>query len=382
MIIESKPKKCLDINKVIAFKDLEKEIIKSNKCCACGACIAFCESQSFNVIKMNEYIPKLKSDENGRNCTECSICYFICPQTSTLLKELNDAHWVEDEIGHVIKILAAKTTDESIEKVGQCGGIVSTILTYLFEKHKIDAAIVSEFDKEFEPIPKIIFDKQDILKSAGTRFSISPQILPLKNIYNISLDIIAKKGLFDIDQLRVAFVGTPCQCRAVSKMKFLHIKPAHVVKFLISLFCYECFNYSQFFDILRRQIKVDPSNIKKLWIKKDLFIKTKNNEEFKINIKKLNPAVRNSCYKCDDFTGRFSDISIGSSGAQKGYSMIIIRTESGDKIIRSILSNRMIEQFINPADLSDNWKTKKLNLFKKIIDSKTKELKTIKIANN
>lgn len=355
------------------FRDLEKDVIKTNKCCACGACISHCESQSFDVIEMEGYTPKFKSDKNADKCTECGVCYYICPQTTTLMKELNEFHGIEDEIGHVIKVLAAKTTIAEIEKVGQDGGVVSTILSYLIDERKIDAAIVSEYDENFEPFPKIVFDKEDLSKSAGTRYSISSQILPLKNLYDISQEILEKKDILDIDKLRVAFVGTPCQCKAINKMKFLHIKPTHVIKYIISLFCFENFNYTQLYDILKKETEVKRPEIKKTWIKKNFFLITQDDREFEVNIKTLNSAVRDHCHECNDFTGKFSDISIGASGVPKGYSMIIIRTQNGETLINSALSSAVIEKYIVPAEESGEWKNKKLNWFKKLIAYKAKE---------
>ncbi|MFX0179757.1 MAG: Coenzyme F420 hydrogenase/dehydrogenase, beta subunit C-terminal domain [Candidatus Hodarchaeota archaeon] len=352
------------------FKDLEQEVILAEKCCACGACIAYCESQSFNVIEIDNYIPKFKSEKNADNCTECGVCYYICPQTFALSEKLGNFYFIDNEIGHILKILAAKTTNPAIEKVGQDGGIVSTLLAYLFERRKIDAAIVSEYNENFEPIPKIIFDKEDLLKSAGTRYYISSQILPLKDLYNISQEILEKKHIIDIDQIRIAFVGTPCQCRAISKMKLLHIKPAHVIKYNISLFCFENFNYNQLSNILKKEINVKSNDIQKTWIKKNFFVKTKNDKEFEVNIKTLDPAVRKHCKDCDEFTGKFSDISIGAAGAPKGYSMILIRTETVEKIINSMLSEGFIEQFIVPTNQSIEWKNKKLSWFKKLITLK------------
>ena len=198
------------INKEVKiFKDLYQEIIGTGKCCSCGACVAYCESQAFDVIRMDGYDPKFKSEKNVENCTECGVCYYICPQTETLTDKLDEAHHIEDEIGYIIDFIAAKTSEKAIEEVGQDGGVVTTILSYLFDKNKIDAAVVSEFDEDFNTNPKVIYDKDDLLNSAGTRYSISSQILPLKDLYNISLDIMERKGIFDIEQLRVAFVGTP-----------------------------------------------------------------------------------------------------------------------------------------------------------------------------
>lgn len=368
---ESKIIKKLD-NEVKTFKNLETDIIKTNLCCACGACIAHCESQNFDLIEMTEYYPKFKKNKDMKDCMECGICYNICPQTPSLLEELNNIHCVEDNLGNIIKIIAAKSIDPSIKKKGQDGGIVSSILTYLFNKNKIDAAIISGFDKNFKPIPKIIFDKDEILSSAGTRYSISPQLLPLKDIYNISHKILEEKNIFDIDQLRLAFIGTPCQSKAVRKMKYLYVKPAHIIKYIISVFCFENFDYSKLFDIIKKETKIDPINIRKTWIKKNFFIKTKSNQEFEVNIKLLNPAVRTHCHECNDFTGVFSDISIGASGAPKRYSIVIVRTEIGEKEVNAMLSNSLIEQYIIPADCNYDWKSKQLNWLKKIISLKGK----------
>ncbi|MFX1385320.1 MAG: Coenzyme F420 hydrogenase/dehydrogenase, beta subunit C-terminal domain [Promethearchaeota archaeon] len=357
------------------FEDLENEIIQTEKCCACGACIGYCESQGFDVIEMTDNTPRFKSKNSIDNCTKCGICYYICPQTKTLMKELNNNYYIHDNVGHIKKILAAKSTNSAIKEIRQNGGIVTAILSYLFEKHKIDAAIVSEFNDNFEPIPKIIFDKEDLFKSAGTRYSISPQIFPLKNINKLPQEILKKKEIFSIDQLRIAFIGTPCQCRAISKMKFLDIKPAHIIKYNIGLFCFENFNYSQLYDIIERETKVDPTNIKKTWIKKNFFLQTKDNQQFEIDIKTLNPAVRSNCLECDEFTGRFTDISVGASGAPEGYSMILIRTELGEKVINDMLSKSLILQFIVPFDKTIQWKNKKLECFKKLISLKIKNSK-------
>lgn len=367
---ESKAK--ITEEKVKIFDDLSKEVIETGKCCACGSCVAYCESQAFDVIKMDGYTPKFKAKANEDNCTECGLCYFICPQTETLLDQMNEQAKIKDEIGSFLDVMAAKTTDETIAQIGQDGGIVSTIISNLFDENKIDAAIVSLYDEKFEPIPKIVFNKEDLLKSAGTRYSISSQILPLKDLYNISPDILEENGIYDIDSMRVAFVGTPCQTRAIRKMHFLSIKPAHVIKYLFSLFCFENFDYDKLYPALKKKTKVDAKNIKKTWIKKNFFVQDKNGKEHEVPIKDLDSAVRSHCHECDEFTGRFSDISVGASGAPAGYSMVIIRTETGEKAVRKALSRGLIELYIPPKEQSAEWKTKKVNWFKKMISFKHK----------
>jgi len=358
---------------VKVFKDLFETIIHPGLCCSCGACVAYCESQGFNVIKMDGYTPKYKSPDTVDNCTKCGLCYFICPQTDSILDKINEYYKIENELGHIEDIFAAKTTEKAIAEAGQDGGIVTTMLSYLFDKNKIDAAIVSQYDADLNTVPMIVYEKEDLLKASGTRYSISSQILPLKDLYNISLEIIEKKGIFDIEQLRLAFVGTPCQTRAIGKMRFLHIKPAHVVKYCISLFCFENFDYDKLYEIIKDETKIDAENIKKTWIKKNFFLKDNKDQEYEIPIKKLDPAVRNHCHTCDEFTGRFSDVSVGASGAPSGYSMIITRNKMGHKLINSLLSQGLIEQYIIHADQTKGWKEKRIAQLKRMVKLKTKK---------
>jgi len=359
-------------DKVKTFNDLEKEVIQKDLCCACGACVAYCESQSFNVISLEGDSPEFKSKKSEENCKECGVCYYICPQTGTLEDLLARNLDIQDKLGNIQKIVAARTKIQSMIDRVQDGGIVTTLLYNLFEKNIIDAAIVSEYDKKLHTNPKLIFNKEELTKSAGTRYSISNQILSLKDLYDIPLQIQEEKGIYDIDQMRVAFVGTPCQVKALRKMQFLSIKPAHVVKYIISLFCFENFNYSTLYDLIEKETGLKPSNIKKTYIKKNFFIENKDGELSEIDIKKLNPAVRSNCKVCDDFTGKYSDISIGSTGAPSNYSIIIIRTNTGQKIIESLLSENDIEQYIPPKDQITNWKEKRREIFDRIISLKLK----------
>lgn len=359
-----------DKEKVKIFEDLDKEIIQEDLCCACGACIAYCESQSFDVIEFDGYTPKFKSEANKDNCKECGLCYFICPQTGTLEDLLNQHLNIQDEIGQIRDILAAKTTQKQIEVLGQDGGIVTTALYHLFEKNKIDAAVVSKYDEKLHTHPTIIFDKEDLLESAGTRYSISTQLLPLKDLYGISQQVQEEKGIYDIEQLRIAFVGTPCQVKALRKMQYLSVKPAHTIKYIISLFCFENFDYSKLYETIKEKEGIDPSEIKKSFIKGNFFIETEDGTKSEINIRDLDAAVRDHCKLCNDFTGRYSDISVGSTGAPEGYSMLLSRTEIGEELISDLISQQYIKQYVHPRDKESNWKEERKKRFKKMISYK------------
>jgi len=370
---EVKPKKSI-LKDIKIFENLEDEIIKTEKCCACGACVAYCSSQSFDVIKMEGYTPRFISDANVENCKECGLCYYICPQTEPLMKQLDEKYRIKDEIGFIQNVVAAKTTSEKIKEMGQDGGLVTTLLMYLFDKNKIDAAIVSEYDENLQPIPKIIYNKEELLKSSGTRYSISSNILPLKDLYNIAEEIVEKHHqIYDINQIRMAFVGTPCQCRAVRKMQLLNLSPAHVIKYVFGLFCMENFDYEKLFQLVKKETNEDPMNIAKMNIKKNFFITNKENKVYEVDLKKFDDAVRNHCHECDEFTSRFADISFGGSGAVQGNSMIVIRTEKGEDLIRDLIIEGYIDKFTPKKTGIIEWKSNKINLFRRMTNNKIKK---------
>ena len=364
------PKKTV-LKDVKVFKDLEEEIIKTNKCCACGACVAYCSSQTFDVIKMEGYTPQFISDANVENCKECGVCYYICPQTEPLMKHLKEDYRIKDEIGFIQNVIAAKTKDEKIKEMGQDGGLVTTLLTYLFDKNKIDAAIVSEYDDKLKPIPKIIYNKEELLKSSGTRYSISSNILPLTDLYTIAQEIAEKHHqIYDINQIRMAFVGTPCQCRAVRKMQLLSISPAHVIKYVFGLFCMENFDYEKLFQLVKKETNEDPTNIAKMNIKKNFFITNKENKVYEVELHKFDDAVRNHCHDCDEFTSRFADVSFGGSGAVQQNSMVVIRTEKGEELINNALMAGYIDKFNPKKSTITEWKAKKIDLLRRMTNNK------------
>jgi len=372
---EVKPKKTI-LKDVKIFKNLEDEIIKTNKCCACGACVAYCSSQGFDVIKMEGYTPQFISDANEENCKECGVCYYICAQTEPLIEQLNEKYRIKDEIGYIQNVIAAKTTNEKIKELGQDGGLVTTFLTYLFDKNKIDAAIISEYNENLQTIPKIIYNKEDLLRSSGTRYSISPNILPLKDLYSIAENIVEKHHqIYDINQIRMAFVGTPCQCRAIRKMQLLSISPAHVIKYVFGLFCMENFDYEKLFQLVKKETNEDPTNIAKMNIKKNFFITNNENKVYEIELNKFDDAVRNHCHECDEFTSKFADISFGGSGAVQKNSMALVRTDKGEELIRDLIIEGYIEKFVPKKSTISEWRSNKLNLYRKMTNDKIKKHK-------
>ena len=214
------------------------------------------------------------------------------------------------------------------------------------------------------------------MQSSGTRYSISSNILPLTDLYNIAEEIVEKHPqIYDINQIRMAFVGTPCQCRAVRKMQLLNITPTHVIKYVFGLFCMENFDYKKLFELVKKETNEDPTNIAKMNIKKNFFITNKENKVYEVELNKFDDAVRNHCHECDEFTSRFADISFGGSGAVQKNSMTVVRTEKGEQLMREAIIAGYIDKFTPKKSTIDEWKASKINLFRRMTNNKINKSK-------
>ena len=135
-------------------------------------------------------------------------------------------------------------------------------------------------------------------------------------------------------------------------------------------FLKENFDHDKFFELVKKETNEEPTNIAKMNIKKNIFITNKENKVYEIELKKFDEAVFNICYECDDFATKFSDISFGGSGAVQGNSMVVIRTEKGEELMRDLIIDKYIIKFTPKKSTMAEWKSNKINLFKRMTNMK------------
>jgi len=314
----------------ISFEDsLEKNVVTTGKCVGCGTCVVVCP---FSCLEYTEGEPRI--------IKECKIC-GICPQTCPMYewswskaenfvfgRERKD----EEEFGVYRKLAIAKAKDSEILKVCQDGGVATALLSFALEKRIIDSAIVSEnnHEKPFYPVPKLATTQKEILECAGTKYSYSPNILALAE------GVKQKKT-------SIAFVGTPCQIRAIRKIQESGLKKYGVpLKFLIGLMCSECFTYEGLMEKhIRETLGVNLSAIKKMNIKGKMLITTES-EVKAIPLADVKPYVRKSCRFCNDFSSELADISVGGLGLD-GWTFAVIRTKEGEEVFEAAKKAGIVE---------------------------------------
>lgn len=307
--------------KVSFEESIAEAVVKTGKCVGCGTCVLVCP---FSCLEYIEEKPNLVKE-----CKVCGICAQVCPQYDFPLSRIESFVFgrerKSDEAFGVYRRLAlARAKDKQILEKCQDGGAVTALLLFAFENGIIDGAVVakSELEKPFYPHPTIATTTNDILMSAGTKYFYSPNILAITKVLEQKL-------------VKVAFVGTPCQIRAIRKMQFTGLKKYTApIKLLIGLACSECFIYEKLMkEHIAGKLGVNPNRVRKVNIKGKMLL-TMDSETVAIPLAEAKKYARKSCHFCEDFSSELADISVGGLGLED-WTFVIIRTQQGEELFSS-----------------------------------------------
>ena len=312
-------KRRLKGDKAAKFARLRKAVIEKGRCSSCGACVASCPPR---VLEMIDERPTLVG-----KCDACGICYHQCPKTLTTSLQL---------IGDYEAAFRGQTLLPEVTR-RQDGGIVTSLLVYLFRENLIDAAVVTMRDPDavWKPKPSIVTSAEEVLEASGSVYSQSTSVGKL-------LEAI-QQGHHSI-----AYVGTPCGIDAVSKMQNSPVglvrlfMRAQILK--IGLFCMDAFNYDRLKEFLEEDAKIPLDTIEKMTIVKGKFkVICCGGEEREWPVSSMDPLRASSCHMCTDLTAENADISVGSVGAPEGKNAILARTGLGLEILQDAADNEYIE---------------------------------------
>jgi coenzyme F420 hydrogenase subunit beta len=331
-----------------SFTNLIEEVQKPGLCHRCGGCVTFCSAINFGALELGpDGSPRYKDPEK---CIECGICYMICPVNQELDNETrNLVNW-QEPMGAVIGVSVSRAKDPEIQARATDGGVVTALLLRLFDKGRIDGAIVSKQVGPFQRQPTLARTRQEILDAAGSMYDVSHGMETFGDEYSTySPSIRAFAPLSKEPLSRVAFVGTPCQVKTLRKMQALGIVPSDTIKFTFGLFCAQNFMFGE-----KERAKLEEiggfswSDISKVNVKQRLQIFTKSGEIIKIEFNKLGFMIRAACRYCDDYSAEYADISFGGVGAETGWTTAISRTPLGRAVMADARTT-VLEQY-NMAD--------------------------------
>jgi coenzyme F420 hydrogenase subunit beta len=241
-----------------------------------------------------------------------------------------------DEIaGTYQQAFVGRACYSDIRSRGQDGGVVTALLAYALESKLIEAAVVAERDEKWTARPKVATTYDDLVQSAGTKYTPSPTLLGVRS------------AIDEYGKTRIGLVGTPCQIRAVRRIQTSPLgnrRLAQAMTLSIGLFCMESYKYNSLIENYIVSKGLDPATLTKVGIKKgQFFALTGETEVLRVPLKELDQFVRGSCRRCDDFTSEYADVSVGAIGSPGGYSTIIARTRAGLELVISAARRGYVE---------------------------------------
>jgi coenzyme F420 hydrogenase subunit beta len=239
-------------------------------------------------------------------------------------------------LGKYLDIMTVKTTDKTLQKYSQDGGIVSSLLIHALETGVIEGAIVAmPTDEPWNPEPYVATTPEEIIAAAGTKYVLCP--------LNNALKIAARENGLD----KIGMEGMHCLTYAVRKMQLYPFGARHLpnkMALLLGIFCTENFSYTGIKAIVEELHKVNIEHVQKMDVSKGKMIVTSNmGERVEVPVKLTHSYVQPGCYICPDLTARTADISTGSIGSPDGWSTVMPRTKVGKDLFQSAVDMGLFE---------------------------------------
>jgi coenzyme F420 hydrogenase subunit beta len=232
--------------------------------------------------------------------------------------------------------MTVKTTDKTLQKYSQDGGIVSALLIHALETGVIEGAVVAmPTDEPWNPEPYVATTPEEIIAAAGTKYVLCP--------LNNALKIAAREQGLD----KIGMVGMHCLTYAVRKMQLYPFGARHLpnkMALLLGIFCTENFSYTGIKAIVEELHKVNIEHVQKMDVSHGKMIVTSAmGERVEVPVKLTHSYVQPGCYICPDLTARTADISTGSIGSPDGWSTVMPRTKVGKDLFQSAVDMGLFE---------------------------------------
>ncbi len=328
-----------------------QDVIRHGLCNRCGSCVGLSGGRIVFGDRLGRCLPlmigPLDSATSQVVWQACSGKGFDFPGQRLSVFGDPGGH---PFIGHYREINIGHSTDPEIRLNAASGGILSAVLIWLLEKKMIDGAVVLGMSEK-EPWlakPFIARTKEEVLSAAQSKYIIAPvnEILP---------EISRFEGI-------LAYVGLPGQVQSIRLLQQANHPSVRNIRYIFGPFYGNTLHFSSVKSFLRSYGVKDHTQIRKLYFRYGEWpgkMRVELNDGRVLELPKFHAnylipfhILKNSLL-CTDLSNEYTDISGGDAWAPdyeqrgKGFSMVIIRSEAGEKIVRQMQAEGLLE--LRPA---------------------------------
>ena len=317
---------------------IHEEILRPGLSMHSGTCVGL----SNGTLRIRDYDGECVPELTGTGPVP-EICYECSPEVHASYPEMNEVVFGSKKprsplLGEYRRIAIAHMTDETVRRNGASGGVLTGTLLHLLETEQITGAVVLHMDPRhpWRAIPSIARTKEEILTSAQSKYVVSPA--------NTILDTLKN------EEGPLAYVGLPHQIFAIRRLQQIRHPSVAPIKFIFGPFFGNELHGSAVVSFLRKY-GADVNDVVSLSYRAgewpgNMEARLKDGRMArmpKFHANYLIPFhITESSLLSHDLTNEFTDLSGGDAWAPvyeergKGFSMLIIRTQQGETIVREM----------------------------------------------
>jgi coenzyme F420-reducing hydrogenase beta subunit len=318
-------------------------------CILCGLCVRVCK-ELVGVSAINFARRGVEREVTSPyhrfsdDCMGCGSCALVCPTGSKRIRNYTYAtiaplKGTRDDIFGVHSDIYSAMTPQGQDR------LVKDLLVSGFKNGLFDTAVFAQ-RKDGYNAEAVIADNIEAILNAKPA--------PYVRVKTMSTLLNA----IDSGKRKIAFVGLPCQVRAVRKMQQTQQQEMPDLDITsIGLFCRQSYNPSKLKEEINQLTGVDIDQ-------------EKDHKLIDDNIDNLSNAIDDGCNYCNDFPAMFADLAVGAAGSAEGCSTVIVRTEKGQTLLDKITLTKTTLDKDAIAKLSES----KRNRAKKHVEPILKEI--------
>jgi coenzyme F420 hydrogenase subunit beta len=319
------------------WRELYHEVVESNLCTGCAACVMACPRDVLDYDHSKTYHPfNIELTTAADDCVHgqrgCDICTRACPRFRDWEVESDQALFgrprlTSEVFGIHRGVWLVRASEPEVLERGQDGGLVSALLIWGLETGRIEGVLTSRLSRTrlWDCEPFLATTRAEVLEAAGSRYTYAANPLAMKEA--------ERRGL-----KRLALVGMSCQASVNGTLAARRVnKYARRIELVVGLLCSKSFEYEGMRQIVTEEYGVPLEDVAKVNIKGRFQVwRRSTGERIDIPLKKMQDVTREGCKLCPDFAAEHADIATGGLGQTDGWTLTVVRTQRGQEWLEGV----------------------------------------------